>query len=81
MYSINLDEIPFLGDVDLKVFIDGQLVDTLMATNGPEAGQILQSEAISAALEGREVMNVSFVGTMVMVSTELAQAEMESDNG
>jgi len=80
MYSIFLEDIPFLGDVDLKVFVDGELVDTLMVTSEPEEGQKLESEAISAALEGREVTNVSFVGTMIMVSTEPAVAERESQN-
>ncbi len=54
----------------LQIFIDGQLVDTILRTIAPEEGQTFESPAITEALGGREIANISFVGTMVMITTE-----------
>jgi len=54
----------------LQVFIDGQFVDTISRTTVPEEGQTFESPAITEALGDREVANICFVGTMVMITTE-----------
>ena len=68
--SLVLDDIPFLGNMDVKVFVDGELVDTIPAMGAPEPGETFDTPALAAALEGREVRDDSCVGTMLMVSTE-----------
>ena len=54
----------------LKVFIDGEFVDTIFRIDVPEVGQEFGSLAITKALGDREIANISFVGTMVMITTE-----------
>jgi hypothetical protein len=58
------------GATKVDVFVDGEKVDELF-TEGPlREGMQLESDMISHALEGRRVVNISFSGNMVTVSTE-----------
>jgi hypothetical protein len=53
----------------VDVFVDGVKVDTL-SINGPlREGTEIESEAISRALEGRQIINIAFSGNMVTVIT------------
>ncbi len=70
MNSFNLAHYDFPDGTELKIFVDGELVDTIMVSGEPQKGQTIESPAITKALEEREVLDVSFVGTMVMVITE-----------
>ncbi len=68
--AFNLDNYEFPEGTELKVFIDGELIDTVMITGEPQKGQTIESPAITKHLGDLKVLDVSFIGTMVMVTTE-----------
>jgi len=59
----------------MKVFIDGELVDTIVTDEHPHEGMELESDAITRALEGRRVINTFFAGRAVNVQTEPDEAK------
>ena len=59
-----------LESIEVNIYIDGKKVDCLTTSAPLEEGMKLESEAITLALQGRKVINISFSGTMVNVSTE-----------
>jgi len=68
--QFNLNNYDFPDGTELKVFIDGELIDSVMITGEPQKGQTIESSAITKHLQDLNVLDVSFVGTMVMVTTE-----------
>ena len=68
--QFNLNNYDFPDGTELKVFIDGELIDSVMITGEPQKGQTIESPAITKHLQDLNVLDVSFVGTMVMVTTE-----------
>jgi hypothetical protein len=70
MHSLSYDELDFGPGTELKVFIDGTLIDTVtVPEQEPARGSSLESPAITEALGDRPINDVSFIGTMVMVTT------------
>ncbi len=55
---------------NVDVYIDGKKVDTVITLGPPEEGTELESFEITRALEGRRVVNISFSGSVVFVTTE-----------
>ena len=70
MHSLSFEDLGFRGGAELKVFIDGALVDTVQVPHEPYPGQKIESPLITEALGERDLANVSFVGTMIMVTTQ-----------
>ena len=70
MHSLSFDDLDFGPGTELKVFIDGTLIDTVtIPEQEPALGSSLESPAITAALGDNQINDVSFIGTMVMVTT------------
>lgn len=55
---------------EVEVFIDAKKVDTLRVTGALQPGMTLDSDKISAALQGRIVIDMFFTGEIVNVVTE-----------
>lgn len=75
MSLFQFDGIQFYGGQDLKIFIDGKLIDIVQVSEEIQVGDGIETPAISAALEGREVVTSSSVGTMIIVSTRKSSNE------
>jgi hypothetical protein len=70
MHPLSFDDFDFGPGTELKVFIDGTLIDTVtIPEQAPAVGDTIESPAITAALGDRPINDVSFIGTMVMVTT------------
>jgi len=70
MYSLAYEDLNFGPGTELKVFVDGTLIDTVrVPEQEPAMGTSLESPAITEALGDRPISDVSFIGTMVMVTT------------
>ena len=59
-----------MSNMQLQVFINGEFVGMVFHPSEPEVGQTIEDPIITALLGDREVTNVSFVGNMVMITTE-----------
>ncbi len=55
---------------EVEVYIDSKKVDTLRVVGALQEGMTLDSDAINAALQGREVIDIFFTGETVNVVTE-----------
>jgi hypothetical protein len=70
MHSLSYDQLDFGAGTELKIFIDGTLIDTVtIPEQEPAMGTSITSPAITAALGDNQINDVSFIGTMVMVTT------------
>ena len=70
MHSLSFDDLDFGPGTELKIFIDGTLIDTIrIPEQEPAMGTSLTSPAITEALGDNQINDVSFIGTMVMVTT------------
>ena len=70
MHSLSFDDFDFGPGTELKVFIDGTLIDTVtIPEQAPAVGDTIATPAITAALGNNPITDVSFIGTMVMVTT------------
>jgi hypothetical protein len=65
----SLDTLSHFGGCTLKIFVDGELADTFDVPKEPAPGDQLTTPKLTAVLEGRDVVSVNFVGTMVLVTT------------
>ena len=54
----------------VDVYINGEKVDSLIIVGSLKRGIELESEAISRALEGRQVINIFFLENTVTIHTE-----------
>jgi len=66
---------------ELHVYVDGEFVCNIMHPSQPAEGQTIEDPVITAVLGDREVVDVSFMGTMVFIRTEdtptVRQKELE----
>jgi len=70
MHSLSFDDLDFGPGTELKIFIDGTLIDTVrVPEQEPAMGSSIESPAITEALGDNHITDVSFIGTMVMVTT------------
>lgn len=70
MPIFQIENVSYYSGAVLKVFIDGELVDTFEVPKEPQEGDTLETPAVTAALQNRDITNVAFVGTMVLVTTQ-----------
>ncbi len=70
MHSLSFADLDFGPGTELKVFIDGTLIDTVtVPEQEPAVGTSITSPAITEALGDNQINDVSFIGTMIMVTT------------
>jgi hypothetical protein len=73
----SLDTLSHFGGCSLKIFVDGELIDTFDVPKEPKPGDEITTPLLNAALKGREITDVSFVGTMVIVTSRPEIAETD----